>query len=137
MPKNVTIKDIAAELSADAIDEARSEDSELVFKPKDLFDKEKFMKLSTALSNAIENCGYPHFTVAALSPDSFDVVVNGNDTFDVYAVVAGVSIGGSAAGIGVIDGASFAHEIRQEENMVLTQFAFVDGRLLFGIFVCL
>ena len=71
------IKDIAAELSADAIDEARSEDSELAFKPKDLFDKEQFMKFSTALSDAIENCGYPHFTVAALSPDSFDVVVNG------------------------------------------------------------
>ena len=34
-----------------------------------------------------------------LSPTAGDVTVNGEDSFDVYAVVAGVSIGGAGAGV--------------------------------------
>ncbi len=72
-----TVKSIANGLSADAFKKENEEETERKYNAKESFDKTLFKSLSDAVSKAISQCSYPHFTNAYISDSTFDVVVNG------------------------------------------------------------
>lgn len=64
-------------LSADAFEIENEENSEDKYDAKKFFNSELFKIWSDEFSVAVKECGYPNYSVASISRDSFDAVVNG------------------------------------------------------------
>lgn len=74
---------MSVDLNSDAFEREMEEEGEkVVFKPMDHIDMERWKQWSDTFEMIVKECNYPNCGTARISPDTYDVIVNGKHKSD-------------------------------------------------------